>query len=104
MTVDGAININATDAEIVQFIKLIMEGNKVIHNSIKKTLDTTDPLTKQEVNILKLMSEGFDNNEIASSLFISQGTVKSSSSRLYKKLKVKNRTQAVLLYLEMTKI
>lgn len=46
MTVDGAININATDAEIVQFIKLIMEGNKVIHNSIKKNIGYNGPFNK----------------------------------------------------------
>ncbi|MDD2430879.1 MAG: LuxR C-terminal-related transcriptional regulator [Firmicutes bacterium] len=90
-SVDGVIGIKASETEIIQFIKLIIDGNQVIHNSIKKALETTTPLTMQEANILHLMSQGLSNREIASSLFVSPGTVKSYSSRLYRKLKVKNR-------------
>ncbi|NJR44109.1 response regulator transcription factor [bacterium] len=42
------------------------------------------------------MAEGCSNQEIANRLFLSTGTVKSYSSRLFDKIGVRDRTQAVL--------
>jgi len=52
-------------------------------------------ISKRELEVLQLMSEGLSNNEIADRLFVSLNTVKSHSSRLFEKLEVKRRTQAV---------
>ena len=57
----------------------------------------TEPLTRREQEVLKLMSKGLSNKEIAEFLFIGEGTVKNHISLIYSKLKVKDRTQAVLL-------
>jgi DNA-binding NarL/FixJ family response regulator len=53
-------------------------------------------LSKRETEVLKLLSEGISNQEIADKLFISENTVKTHTSRLFEKLGVKNRTAAVL--------
>lgn len=52
-------------------------------------------LSKREYEVLELMAEGLSNQEIADRLFISLNTVKTHSSKLYMKLEVKRRTQAV---------
>jgi DNA-binding NarL/FixJ family response regulator len=52
-------------------------------------------LTKREVEIYKLMKEGLSNKEIASKLFITEGTVKNYVSIIYDKLEVKDRTKAI---------
>lgn len=52
-------------------------------------------ITKRELEILSLIAEGLSNREIAERLFVSENTVKTHSSRLFEKMNVKRRTQAV---------
>lgn len=48
------------------------------------------PVTAREREILKLISEGFSTKEIASSLFISEETVKSHRHHLFSKFSARN--------------
>lgn len=52
-------------------------------------------LSKREVEVLELMSKGMSNQEIATQLFVSLNTIKTHSSKIFEKLDVKRRTQAV---------
>ena len=52
-------------------------------------------LSKRELEVLQLMSEGLSNQEIASRLFVSLNTIKTHTSRLFEKMDVERRTQAV---------
>lgn len=52
-------------------------------------------LSKRELEVLELMSAGHSNQEIANRLFVSLNTVKTHTSKLFEKLDVKRRTQAV---------
>ena len=52
-------------------------------------------ITKRELEILNLIAGGLSNREIAEKLFVSENTVKTHSSRLFDKMNVKRRTQAV---------
>lgn len=52
-------------------------------------------LSTRELEVLQLMAEGLSNQEIADRLFLSLATVKTHSSKLFEKLDVKRRTQAV---------
>ncbi|MBX2844403.1 MAG: LuxR C-terminal-related transcriptional regulator [Flammeovirgaceae bacterium] len=52
-------------------------------------------ISKREYEVLKLISTGYSNQEIAEKLFISLSTVKTHSSNLFFKLDVKRRTQAI---------
>lgn len=54
------------------------------------------PLTIREIDILKNLAQGMSNDEIAAILHISPETVKKHLFNTYKKLKAKNRHQAVL--------
>lgn len=53
-------------------------------------------LTPREHEILGLIASGLSNREIGEKLFVSENTVKTHSSRLFQKLGVSRRTQAVL--------
>ncbi len=55
------------------------------------------PLTTREKEILSLVSKGQTNSQIADKLFVREVTVKTHLNNIYKKLKVENRIQAVLL-------
>jgi LuxR family maltose regulon positive regulatory protein len=54
-----------------------------------------EPLTEREIEVLGLVAAGLSNREIAGSLFLSLGTVKTHIHNLYGKLEVRNRTQAI---------
>jgi LuxR family maltose regulon positive regulatory protein len=54
-----------------------------------------DPLTERELDVLRLVATGLTNAEIASELVVAQSTVKTHINRIYSKLAVTRRTQAV---------
>lgn len=58
------------------------------------------PLTQREKEILKLVTQGASNSEIAEKLVVREVTVKTHLSSIYKKLNVENRVQAVLLAMQ----
>jgi len=64
-------------------------------------LDPPDPLTRREVEILRLMAGGYSNGEIADALGTAVGTVKNHASSILSKLGVRDRTRAVLKALEL---
>ena len=64
------------------------------------SLDPPDPLTKREVEILRLMAGGYSNREIADALGTAEGTIKNHASSILSKLGVRDRTRAVLKALE----
>jgi NarL family two-component system response regulator LiaR len=57
---------------------------------------TEEPLTKREVEVLKLVAQGLANQEIADTLVISERTVRTHVSSILDKLYLANRTQAAL--------
>jgi DNA-binding NarL/FixJ family response regulator len=63
-------------------------------------LEPPDPLTKREVEILRLMAGGYSNREIAGALGTAEGTIKNHASSILSKLGVRDRTRAVLKALE----
>ena len=62
-------------------------------NAVSKRLDL---LTERELEVLTLVSHGLSNQEIADKIFVSEGTVKTHIRRLFSKLDVRDRTQAVI--------
>ncbi len=58
-------------------------------------------VTRRELEILELIARGLSNREIAETLFVSENTVKTHSSRLFDKLSAKRRTQAVQIGKEL---
>ncbi|SRR5574344_1451915 len=59
------------------------------------------PLTPKEVEVLSYAAKGASNEEIADKMFVRSVTVKTHLNSIFKKLKVKNRTQATLLAIQL---
>lgn len=68
------------------------------------TDEPVEPLTLREIEVLTLVAQGANNQTIADKLFVKQVTVKTHLNSIFKKLKVKSRTQAVLLAMQMNLI
>ena len=62
--------------------------------------EVVSDLTRREYEVLQLMTKGATNREIATSIFLSEETVKSHVKRILQKFGVANRGQAVATYLE----
>lgn len=105
--VRGYLTKDSDGKELVKAILALAEGGMYLHRDFR-TLPTragssasTDlprehNLSQREHQLLTLMAQGCSNKEIARKLFLSTGTVKSYSSRMFEKLSVHGRTQAVL--------
>jgi two-component system, NarL family, response regulator DevR len=56
-----------------------------------------EPLSTQQIVILRLVAQGFSSREIATQLYLSENTVKSYVQEILHRLGVKNRTEAVMV-------
>lgn len=99
---DGYILKEMDNEKIINSIKAVAGGINVfcdnIFRSIKQGVVVQQPpknfdLTERETDLLRLICEGCDNKEIASKLFLAEGTVRNGISRLLDKLNLKDRTQ-----------
>lgn len=76
---------------------ILNEYSRITNREVTRPLGL---LTKREWEILERMSSGYQNEEIANQLLISDKTVKNHVSSILKKLNVKDRTNAVLAAIE----
>jgi DNA-binding NarL/FixJ family response regulator len=67
-----------------------------IRRSRSETPDPAETLSEREMQVLDLMSEGYNNGDIAARLYISQNTVKNHVASILTKLGADNRVQAVV--------
>lgn len=76
-------------------------GNKLLAHvaSSGTPQDTTlgRDLSQREMDVLRLLAQGFTNSEIAEKLFLTKGTVRNYVSSILAKLEVEDRTQAAIL-------
>lgn len=80
-----------TNTVIVEKEVIVKSGHFVLNEKALNKLG----LSKREMEVLQLMAEGLSNHEIASRLFVSLNTIKTHSSKVFEKLEVRRRTQAV---------
>jgi NarL family two-component system response regulator LiaR len=64
-----------------------------------KAEPTTDPLTEREMEVLRLLAQGYSNRQIADALVITEMTVRAHVSNILGKLHLASRTQAALFAL-----
>lgn len=62
-----------------------------------QTENANDLLSTRELAVLRYLAEGYSNREIARQLILTENTVRTHTKRLYSKLDVHSRTQAVAL-------
>jgi DNA-binding NarL/FixJ family response regulator len=92
--------------ELVAAIRAAHEGRPTLHPDAQQQLmrqvsapvapNPFQNLTERELDVLRLIAEGQSNKEIASSLGLTEGTVKGYVSAIFLKLDVADRTQAAL--------
>jgi DNA-binding NarL/FixJ family response regulator len=80
-------------------------ATKILHEFAKRTRQTPgeivqEPLTTREEQVLKLLSKGLTNKEIANRLELTENTVKSHLKHILAKLHLENRVQAALFALQ----
>jgi DNA-binding NarL/FixJ family response regulator len=80
----------------------LIDGSVPTSNTVwnEEAFETPEPLTPREREILKLMTSGISNREIASALHLGDGTVRNHVSNILSKLGVSDRTRAVLTALQ----
>lgn len=94
-------------AELLEAIQRVQRGEPTLHPAIAQKLlaeisgpssqpPTPDPLTERELEVLKLVARGLNNQEIAETLVISVATVYTHVSNILAKLHLASRTQAAL--------
>jgi DNA-binding NarL/FixJ family response regulator len=82
--------------------KVLNAFNQLDKKPIKSNPDdpVLESLTDREMSILRLMTQGKTNQEIADELFLASGTVKNNVSQILSKFHANDRTQAVLTALK----
>jgi NarL family two-component system response regulator LiaR len=97
---------------LLQAIRDVYQGKLSLHPVIARKLiqelnqppaelpPTKKPLTRREMVVLRLVAQGLSNQEIATELSITEGTVRLHVSNILSKLHLANRTQAALYALQ----
>jgi len=75
--------------------KELASQTRTVTSTAENAADGLEELTAREVEVLRLMAEGFGNKQIAARLGISDHTVKFHISSILAKLSVSSRTEAV---------
>lgn len=66
-----------------------------------KKAETSQTLTDREIITLQYLAKGYENKEIADTIFVSTLTVKAHVSAILRKLNARNRTHAVYIAMKL---
>ena len=76
--------------------KVVAEFARLSRKTIRTQASVIEPLSERELEILRLIAQDASNREIASALFLAEGTVKNHVTNILGKLEARDRTQAAL--------
>lgn len=105
--IDGYLLKDSSYDELKEAIDVVISGNTYIQPSLLPALNESmedyaldkekiECLTKRELDVLRLISEGCSNKKISDGLSISERTVKNHISHIFRKIGVEDRTQAAV--------
>lgn len=94
-------------SQLVEAVRSVRAGEGVLHPAIARKVlgrfrksmppgQDFEPLTKRELEVLRLAARGMSNKEIAAELDLSARTVQVHLGRVFRKLRVASRTEAVI--------
>ncbi len=103
----GYVLKDATREQLLQAIRDVAQGHASLQPSIavkliqeinhpSELMYTTEPLTRRELETLRLIARGLSNQEIAAELVVHERTIAKYVSSILDKLQLANRTQAAL--------
>ncbi|HVS04640.1 MAG TPA: response regulator transcription factor [Candidatus Dormibacteraeota bacterium] len=101
---------DVTPEQLIAAVRLVVAGDALLAPSITRRLieryasrgarssltPDLSSLTEREVEVLRLMARGLNNEAIGQTLFVSEATVKTHVAHILDKLNVENRVQAVV--------
>lgn len=107
---DGYILKEMEDEKVIASVKSVYAGMsifgdgvyKVMRSRMEQSSEKKEPVgvmesdrhfTDRERDVIRLVAQGYDNKEIATELFLAEGTVRNNISRVLEKLSLKDRTQ-----------
>ncbi|ALX49608.1 response regulator transcription factor [Lentibacillus amyloliquefaciens] len=94
--VDGYLLKDSPSEELASSIRTIMDGRRIYAPElIDMVYDNENPLTERETQVIKLIADGENTKEIASQLYLTNGTVRNYVSVILDKLEVTNRIEAI---------
>lgn len=94
--VDAYVLKDRSTSELMSTIHTVLAGKKEYSPELMESMISQDnPLSPQEKRILQLISLGKSNQDIADTLFLSNGTVRNYTSSIFNKLSANNRVEAV---------
>ncbi len=100
----GYVLKNAMPEEIIKGVETIMDGEIFLCHEVdilmKKETEKHVYLTRREKELLRLITEGFTNQEISEKLFLGSETIKSYRKNLLFKLNARNTATLVKIALE----
>lgn len=96
--VDAYVLKERSISELMKTIHTVLEGGKEYSPELMENLFVNpNPLTQQEMTILRLINQGKTSKEISQLLFLSSGTIRNYSSSIFDKLGVSNRIEDIRL-------
>ncbi|MDO7485265.1 response regulator [Peribacillus sp. NPDC096622] len=99
--VGGYLLKDSPSEELANSIRVIMDGRRIYAPElVDMAFEEENPLTERECQVLKLIADGKTTKEIASQLYLSNGTVRNYISVILDKLDVSNRVEAIVRFKE----
>ncbi len=102
----GYVLKDAIDLELLDAVRAVAEGGRYLHPSLGAELMRAEqeatrgprsehgvPLSKREVDVLRLVAKGFSNKEIADELYISVRTVETHKTHIMQKTGLRQRSE-----------
>ena len=103
---DGYILKDDPTESLIEGIRAVMRGRRWVStramDMLVQSVDAfqqqlTDDLTERELDVLRLVAVGMRNSQIAEEMFLTEQTVKNYLRRIFEKLMVESRVEAVVL-------
>lgn len=99
--VSGYLLKDSPSEELADSIRSVMAGRRIYATElVDDAYGEENPLTDREKEVLELMAGGKNTKEIASTLFLTTGTVRNYISVILDKLGVSNRIEAIMRFKE----
>jgi DNA-binding NarL/FixJ family response regulator len=88
---------DASREELTGAIRAVAAGESLLDPDMVDAAKDDGGLTTRELEVLSLMADGHNNAQIATTLYVSENTVKTHVSKIFAKLGCRDRAAAVLL-------